>query len=391
MHKAVIYTIAAFLCTYAYGAIGKLTEVTGPTQIVRLDEKIDGQINVGVETDDTIETLKARVGITFEDNTRMQITEYSKLKIDEFIYDPSSKTGSISVKAAFGTIRYASGLIAKNSRENVRVTTPTAKVSVRGTDFSMTVSEDGRSLIVLLPSIPLAGGGLPVVGRIEVSNLAGTVVLTQAYQATLVTSAQALPSIPVILDFQDESKINNMLIVDTPKSVTQSAKDTKKNNEKQVASSDDGDSKPKKAAAKTDTKTQIAQVDSGGAPPEQVADNSASKQVAEEPVVVAGLVTVLDINALQPEVLQAVASALATPVVDTIIPSTELLDAATKGSGFVTNNVMAVLSIQRNGDIINFTTKADANVTATITNLDGTATYILNFGEKSKVNITQKK
>ena len=265
MYKAVICIIAAFLCTYTYGAIGKLTEVTGPTQIVRSDEKIDGQIDIGVEMNDTIETLKARVGITFEDNTRMQITEYSKLKIDEFIYDPSSKTGSISVKAAFGTIRYASGLIAKNSRENVRVTTPTAKVSVRGTDFSMTVSEDGRSLIVLLPSIPLAGGGLPVIGRIEVSNLAGTVVLTRAYQATLVTSAQALPSIPVILDFQDESKINNMLIVDTPKSVTQSAKDTKKNNEKQVASSDDGDSKPKKTAAKTDTKTQIAQVDSGGA------------------------------------------------------------------------------------------------------------------------------
>jgi hypothetical protein len=388
MYKAVICIIAAFLCTYTYGAIGKLTEVTGPTQIVRSDEKIDGQIDIGVEMNDTIETLKARVGITFEDNTRMQITEYSKLKIDEFIYDPSSKTGSISVKAAFGTVRYASGLIAKNSRENVRVTTPTAKVSVRGTDFSMTVSEDGRSLIVLLPSIPLAGGGLPVVGRIEVSNLAGTVVLTQAYQATLVTSAQALPSIPVILDFQDESKINNMLIVDTPKSVTQSAKDTKKNNEKQVASSDDGDSKPKKAAAKTDTKTQIAQVDSGGAPPEEATDNNASNQATEEPVIVTGVTTILDINALQPGVLEAISSALSTPE---IIPSAELLDAATKGSGFISDNVIAILSIERNGDVIRFVTKANANVSATITNLDGTATYNLNFADKSKVNITQKK
>ena len=252
----------------------------------------------------------------------------------------------------------------------------------------MTVSEDGRSLIVLLPSIPLAGGGLPVVGRIEVSNLAGTVVLTRAYQATLVTSAQALPSIPVILDFQDESKINNMLIVDTPKSVTQSAKDTKKNNEKQVASSDDGDSKPKKAAAKTDTKTQIAQVDSGGAPPEETADNNASNQATEEPVVVAGVATILDISALQPSVLEAVASALGTPA---ILPSAELLDAATKGSGFVSDNVIAILNIEKNGDVIRFVTKADANVSATITNIDGTATYNLNFGDKSKVNITQKK
>ena len=229
---------------------------------------------------------------------------------------------------------------------------------------------------------------MPVIGRIEVSNLAGTVILTRAYQATLVTSAQALPSIPVILDFQDESKINNMLIVDTPKSVTQSAKDTKKNNEKQVTSSDDGDSKPKKAAAKTDTKTQIAQVDSGGAPPEETADNNASNQATEEPVVVAGVATILDISALQPSVLEAVASALGTPA---ILPSAELLDAATKGSGFVSDNVIAILNIEKNGDVIRFVTKADANVSATITNIDGTATYNLNFGDKSKVNITQKK
>jgi hypothetical protein len=190
------------------------------------------------------------------------------------------------------------------------------------------------------------------------------------------------------LDFQDESKINNMLIVDTPKSVTQSAKDTKKNNEKQVASSDDGDSKPKKAAAKADTKTQIAQVDSGNTPPEEVVDNSDSGQSTEAPVIVAGTTTVLDINALQPGVLEAVASALSTPA---ILPSAELLDAATKGSGFVSDNVIAVLSIERNGDVIRFITKANANVSATITNLDGTTTYNLNFADKSKVNITQKK
>ena len=391
MYKAVICIIAAFLCTYTYGAIGKLTEVTGPTQISRETSKIIGKIESDIEMNDIVETLRSRAGITFEDNTRVQITEYSKLVIDDFVYDPASGKGKLSIKAAFGTVRYASGIIAKNSRENIKVTTPTAKISVRGTDFSMTVSEDGKSLIVLLPSKPLSAGILPVVGSIEVSNFGGTVVLDKAYQATFISSIQALPSIPVILDFQDESKINNMLIVDTPKSVTQSAKDTKKNNEKQVTSSDDGDSKPKKAAAKTDTKTQIAQVDSGGAPPEEAADNNTSNQATEEPVVVAGVATILDISALQPSVLEAVASALASSAVDTIIPSTELLDAATKGSGFVSDNVIAVLSIERNGDVIRFTTKANANVTATITNLDGTATYNLNFGDKSKVNITQKK
>lgn len=105
-------------------------------------------------------------------------------------------------------------------------------------------------------------------------------------------------------------------------------------------------------------------------------------------MVVAGVATILDISALQPSVLEAVASALGTPA---ILPSAELLDAATKGSGFVSDNVIAILNIEKNGDVIRFVTKADANVSATITNIDGTATYNLNFGDKSKVNITQKK
>ena len=164
MRIAAIFLIAALSC---FGYSGKLTEVTGPTQISRKDQKIEGKVSEGIEMFDVIETLKGRAGITFEDNTKVQVTEFSKLKIDEFVYDPASGKGKLAMKATSGTVRYASGLIAKNSRENVKVQTPTAVVSVRGTDFSMTVSEDGKSLIVLLPSIPLATGMPSVVGAIS--------------------------------------------------------------------------------------------------------------------------------------------------------------------------------------------------------------------------------
>ena len=226
--KAAIAIIAMAAFLSAHGAVGKMDTVTGPTQIARGKEKIEGKKDTDVEMNDSVETLKARVGITFEDNTKMQVTEFSKLKIDEFVYDPKSGKGSLSIKAAFGTVRYASGAIAKNSRENVKVQTPTAKVSVRGTDFSMTVSEDGKSLIVLLPSIPKASGLPPVVGEITVSNLGGSVLMNQAYQATFVSSQNTAPTPPVVLDFQDESKINNMLIVETPRQVTQAVKEQKK-------------------------------------------------------------------------------------------------------------------------------------------------------------------
>lgn len=369
---AIALALAAF--SSAHGAIGKMLEVTGPTQIVRGKEKIEGKVETGVEMNDSVETLKARVSITFEDNTKMQVTEFSKLKIDEFVYDPKSGKGSLGVKAAFGTVRYASGAIAKNSRENVKVQTPTAKVSVRGTDFSMTVSEDGKSLIVLLPSIPLKAGLPPVVGEISVSNMGGTVLMNQAYQATFVSSANAAPTQPVVLDFQDESKINNMLIVETPKQVTQAVKEQKK--EKQTQSTDEDDNKPKKK----DNKTAVVQADS---PPSAaaVAAQQTGTTEAPEPVV-----TELKLADIQPQVLQKVAAVLEKTVAPSMTVGT-----ATVNTGWSTDGVNATLLIDSNGNIVQYNTKANASVTVEITNTEGTKTYPLNFGDKSTVKIIQKK
>ena len=358
------------------GFVGKMTDVTGPTQIVRGKEKIEGKKDGEIEMNDSVETLKSRVSITFEDNTKMQVTEFSKLKIDDFVYDPKSGKGNLSVKAAFGTVRYASGAIAKNSRENVKVQTPTAKVSVRGTDFSMTVSEDGKSLIVLLPSIPLSAGLPPIVGSIEVSNLGGSVLMTQAYQATFISSQNTAPTVPVVLDFQDESKINNMLIVETPKSVTQAVKEQKKEKQ-QTQSTDDDDNKPKKK----DGKTSVSQADTPPAAQTVAAQSTTENQPAQE------VKTELSLAALQPQVLQEVAK-----VVEKVVqPVTSMVVSSTVNTGWATDGVNATLRLDSSGNIIQYSTKANLSLTVEVTNAEGTKTYPLNYGDKLKVNITQKK
>ena len=161
---------------------------------------------------DTVVTAKAKLGITFEDNTRVSITEHSKLLIDDFIYDTKRSTGKLALKVALGTIRYASGQIAKTNPQNVALQTPTASIAVRGTDFSMTVDEVGRSTIILLPSCDVTGC---VTGAIEVSTDAGQVFMNQAYQTTVVSSRDNPPSKPIIIDIS-ESNINNTIIVSPP-------------------------------------------------------------------------------------------------------------------------------------------------------------------------------
>jgi hypothetical protein len=116
-----------------------------------------------------------------------------------------------------GTVRYASGAIAKNSRENVRLRTPTATISVRGTDFTMTVDEIGRSLVILLPSCPDPKKPEECfTGEIEVSTDVGMVLLNQAFQATVVASASNAPTTPRIISTL-EMNIDNMLIISPPK------------------------------------------------------------------------------------------------------------------------------------------------------------------------------
>ena len=174
-----------------------MTAQTRAAQITRKGDKILTEVDTPVEMRDLIQTLKGRADIKFVDDTKVSVTEYSKLIIDEFIYNPEKKTGKLSLKAALGTIRYSSGKIAKNSRENVKIKSPTASVSVRGTDFTMNVQEDGASSFILLPSTDETGKSY--VGSIDVATLGGTVTLNQAYEATTVTTAIAPPTPPQII------------------------------------------------------------------------------------------------------------------------------------------------------------------------------------------------
>jgi len=203
-----------------WASVGTITEQAGPAaEILRQKNPISANKGAGVQMNDTVSTNKTRLGITFEDNTRVQLTEQSRLVIDDFVYDPRKGTGKIAMNVAMGTVRMASGATAKNSRENISIKTPTATISVRGTDFTMTVDEVGRSLIILLPTCPdPAKPDECWTGSIEVATDVGYVLLNQAYQATMVASSNGLPSDPKIVNV-DESMIDNMLIVSPPKNL----------------------------------------------------------------------------------------------------------------------------------------------------------------------------
>ena len=191
--------------------IGNVVLQEGVTSVEREGAESDLNLDSDIMFMDNVRTGKGELGITFIDDTNVAVSSQSSLIIDDFVYDPNNAEGSkLVLKVAAGTVRYASGNIAKLNKQNVDIRTPTARIGVRGTAFSMTVDEIGQSLIILLPNVD------GTVGEISVESDIGQVILTRAFQATSVRSREGNPSPPKILDLT-ENQINNMLIIKPPK------------------------------------------------------------------------------------------------------------------------------------------------------------------------------
>ena len=190
-------------------SIGSVTELKGNSRIVR-DKPYDAALSFGIESFDNVETSNGRIGITFLNETRVRLTEHSQLVIDEFIYDPNPSKSTMALNFASGTARFITGKLNNINKENIAISTPSANVSIRGTDFTITVNEIGESLIILLPK----ADGTPS-GEILVATAMGEVILNKPYQATTVSMFETEPTKPVILDLTLEL-IDNMLIVNPP-------------------------------------------------------------------------------------------------------------------------------------------------------------------------------
>jgi hypothetical protein len=217
-------TVLSLACVPAWGSVGSITEQDRqPSLIKRNTTELSGLLGTGIEMADTVENTVGKTVIQFVDNTLVEVNDHSRLEIDEFVYDPQTpQTAKLALNFAAGTIRYASGAIAHNDPNKVNINTPSASISVRGTDFAATVDEVGASTIILLPSCPPVYRDVEKdckTGIIDVINDAATVTLNRPFEATHVFNRLDAPVHPVVLHLTSDA-INNLLIVSPPAEIT---------------------------------------------------------------------------------------------------------------------------------------------------------------------------
>lgn len=138
----------AFCCAGGYSsaqapAVGTFDRVVGEVSVQTLsglsrranrgDAVMVGEI---VATDDTSEA-----GITASDGTRILLRAKSRFEVTSYNFDATTNDGSFVTSLLRGSFRMITGLIGKAQPRNHRVSTNTATIGIRGTDFEVVVVE----------------------------------------------------------------------------------------------------------------------------------------------------------------------------------------------------------------------------------------------------------
>jgi len=200
MHKWLLI----FLPLVVQAQVGSITELRGIGEVVRQDttDSLTAELELGIASYDDVRTGNGRLAISFLDDSILRLTEHSKIVIDDFVFDPDPSRSRLAITMASG--------------KNISIRTPTAVIGIRGTDFTVTVDEIGRSLVILLPNADGTASG-----EITVETAASLVVLNQPFQATMTTVSEAAPTRPVVLATITLGFIDNLLIVSPPEEITE--------------------------------------------------------------------------------------------------------------------------------------------------------------------------
>ena len=219
IRKTVLTTVSLFLLMGSVLAepIGDIKEYKGSATLTREAGEelvVSAESIPDVNINDTAETEDGRMLIEFLDKAELALTEHTRVYIDKVYYDPDPSKSKMTMRMAVGTARFASGRLGMVNKNNIDIQTPTASIAVRGTDFTTTIDELGRTLVVLLPD----ENGDPS-GVIDVFNDGGSVTLEEAYAATTVSSFDSPPTSTVVIQNITPAIIDSMFIVSPPPEV----------------------------------------------------------------------------------------------------------------------------------------------------------------------------
>ena len=152
--------------------IGSVATVTGSASVVRNNETTPLKVKDDIYLNDVVQTgAKSALGITFSDATTFNLKANAQITIDSYVYEDGGKKNAGIFDVAKGTVAFVAAAVAKTG--DMKITTPTATLGIRGTTGLVEVPEGAAANNPNNVAIKLYPDADGKVGRIEVNDRAG--------------------------------------------------------------------------------------------------------------------------------------------------------------------------------------------------------------------------
>jgi FecR-like protein len=152
--------------------IGNVATVTGSASVIRNDKTTPLKIKDDIYLNDVVQTAaNSALGITFIDATTFNLKASTKITIDNYVYEDGGKNNAAIFDVAKGTAAFVAASVAKTG--DMKITTPTATLGIRGTTGLVEVPEGAAANNPNNVAVKLYPDADGRVGRIEVNDRAG--------------------------------------------------------------------------------------------------------------------------------------------------------------------------------------------------------------------------
>jgi hypothetical protein len=149
--------------------IGNVATVTGIATVIRDKNSYPLRVRDDIYLNDVVQTSSnSSLGITFNDATTFNLSASAKITIDNYVYEDGGRQNSAIFDVGKGTVAFVAAAVAKTG--DMKITTPTATLGIRGTTGVVEVPEGAaasRASNVNIKLYPDADGR---VGHIDVDD-----------------------------------------------------------------------------------------------------------------------------------------------------------------------------------------------------------------------------
>lgn len=149
--------------------IGNVATVTGIATVIRDKNSYPLRVRDDIYLNDVVQTSSnSSLGITFNDATTFNLSASARITIDNYVFEDAGKQNAAIFDVGKGTVAFVAAAVARTG--NMKITTPTATLGIRGTTGVIDVPEGAAANSARNVNIKLYPDADGRVGHIDVDD-----------------------------------------------------------------------------------------------------------------------------------------------------------------------------------------------------------------------------